>query len=118
MFKANGKGNAVRLVLSVATVAVLAACSSPQERKMANRGFEYEESRLEGRAFLVPAGLSTPAFNSNFDIPALPESSREGALGAKVDKLLRRMELTDIALAAAADALATPKLARWKTAEA
>ena len=85
MFKANGKGNAVRLVLSVATVAVLAACSSPQERKMANRGFEYEESRLEGRAFLVPAGLSTPAFNSNFDIPALPESSREGALGAKVD---------------------------------
>ena len=52
---------------------------------MANRGFEYEESRLEGRAFLVPAGLSTPAFNSNFDIPALPESSREGALGAKVD---------------------------------
>ena len=60
MFKANGKGNAVRLVLSVATVAVLAACSSPQERKMANRGFEYEESRLEGRAFLVPAGLSTP----------------------------------------------------------
>ncbi|MGL6517237.1 outer membrane protein assembly factor BamC [Aeromonas caviae] len=85
MFKANGKGNAVRLVLSVATVAVLAACSSPQERKMANRGFEYEESRLEGRAFLVPAGLSTPAFNSNLDIPALPESSREGALGAKVD---------------------------------
>jgi outer membrane protein assembly factor BamC len=43
------------------------------------------KSRLEGRAFLVPAGLSTPAFNSNFDIPALPESSREGALGAKVD---------------------------------
>lgn len=85
MFKANGKGNAVRLVLSVATVAVLAACSSPQDRKMANRGFEYEESRLEGRAFLVPAGLSTPAFNSNFDIPALPESSREGAIGAKVD---------------------------------
>lgn len=85
MFKANGKGNAVRLVLSVATVAVLAACSSPQDRKMANRGFEYEENRLEGRAFLVPAGLSAPAFNSNFDIPALPESSREGAIGAKVD---------------------------------
>lgn len=85
MFKANGKGNAARLVLSVATVAVLAACSSPQDRKMANRGFEYEESRLEGRAFLVPAGLTTPAFNSNFDIPALPESSREGAIGAKVD---------------------------------
>lgn len=52
---------------------------------MANRGFEYEESRLEGRAFLVPAGLSTPAFNNGFDIPALPESSREGAIGAKVD---------------------------------
>lgn len=52
---------------------------------MANRGFEYEERRLEGRAFLVPAGLTTPAFNSNFDIPALPESSREGAIGAKVD---------------------------------
>ena len=85
MFKANGKGNAGRLVLSVATVAVLAACSSPQDRKMANRGFEYEESRLEGRAFLVPAGLSTPAFNNGFDIPALPESSREGAIGAKVD---------------------------------
>ncbi len=85
MFKANGKGNAVRLVLSVATVAVLAACSSPQERKMANRGFEYEDARLEGRAFLVPAGLNTPAFNSSFDIPALPESSRDGALGAKVD---------------------------------
>lgn len=85
MFKANGKGNAARLVLSVATVAVLAACSSPQDRKMANRGFEYEERRLEGRAFLVPAGLTTPAFNSNFDIPALPESSREGAIGAKVD---------------------------------
>lgn len=85
MFKANGKGNAARLVLSVATVAVLAACSSPQDRKMANRGFEYEESRLEGRAFLVPAGLSAPAFNSNFDIPALPESSREGPIGAKVD---------------------------------
>ncbi|MDE7528245.1 outer membrane protein assembly factor BamC [Aeromonas salmonicida] len=85
MFKANGKGNAVRLVLSVATVAVLAACSSPQDRKMANRGFEYEDARLEGRAFLVPSGLSTPAFNSNFDIPALPESSRDGALGAKID---------------------------------
>ncbi|MGY3892283.1 outer membrane protein assembly factor BamC [Aeromonas enterica] len=85
MFKANGKGNAVRLVLSVATVAVLAACSSPQERKMANRGFEYEDARLEGRAFLVPTGLSTPAFNSSFDIPALPDSSREGALGAKID---------------------------------
>ncbi|WP_323942508.1 outer membrane protein assembly factor BamC [Aeromonas hydrophila] len=85
MFKANGKGNAVRLVLSVATVAVLAACSSPQERKMANRGFEYEDARLEGRAFLVPAGLNTPAFNSSFDIPALPESSRDGVLGAKVD---------------------------------
>jgi outer membrane protein assembly factor BamC len=42
---------------------------------MANRGFEYEESRLEGRAFLVPAGLSTPAFNSNFDIPALPRAA-------------------------------------------
>lgn len=50
----------MRLVLSVATVAVLAACSSPQERKMANRGFEYEDARLEGRAFLVPAGLNTP----------------------------------------------------------
>ncbi|HEA3091064.1 TPA: outer membrane protein assembly factor BamC [Aeromonas salmonicida] len=85
MFKANGKGNVVRLVLSVATVAVLAACSSPQDRKMANRGFEYEDARLEGRAFLVPSGLSTPAFNSNFDIPALPESSRDGALGAKID---------------------------------
>jgi len=85
VFKANGKGNAVRLVLSVATVAVLAACSSPQDRKMANRGFEYEDARLEGRAFLVPSGLSTPAFNSNFDIPALPESSRDGALGAKID---------------------------------
>ncbi|ABO91370.1 lipoprotein [Aeromonas salmonicida subsp. salmonicida] len=75
----------MRLVLSVATVAVLAACSSPQDRKMANRGFEYEDARLEGRTFLVPSGLSTPAFNSNFDIPALPESSRDGALGAKID---------------------------------
>lgn len=84
MFKANGKGNAVRLVLSVATVAVLAACSSPQDCKMANRGFEYEDARLEGRAFLVPSGLSTPAFNSNFDIPALPESSRDGALAPRL----------------------------------
>ncbi|WP_421190485.1 outer membrane protein assembly factor BamC [Aeromonas enteropelogenes] len=85
MFKSNGKGNRARLVLSVATVAVLAGCSTPQDRKMANRGFEYEDARLEGRAFLIPAGLSAPTFNSQFDIPPLPESSREGALGAKVD---------------------------------
>ena len=85
MFKANGKGNTVRLVLSVATVAVLAACSSPQDRKMANRGFEYEDARLEGRAFLVPAGLSSPAFSGEFDVPPLPESSRAGNLGANMD---------------------------------
>ncbi|MGB6188241.1 MAG: outer membrane protein assembly factor BamC [Aeromonas molluscorum] len=85
MFKTNGKGSAVRLVMSVVTLAVLAGCSSPAERKMANRGFEYEEARLEGRAFLIPAGLQTPAFNSDFNIPALPESSREGAIGANVD---------------------------------
>ncbi|MGL4250196.1 MAG: outer membrane protein assembly factor BamC [Aeromonas sp.] len=85
MFKSNGKGNRARLVLSVATLAVLAGCSTPQERKMANRGFEYEDAHLEGRAFLIPAGLSAPVFNSQYDIPALPESSREGPLGAKVD---------------------------------
>lgn len=85
MFKSNGKGNKACLVLSVATLAVLAGCSSPQDRKMANRGFEYEDARLEGRAFLIPSGLSAPAFNSQYDIPPLPERSREGALGAKVD---------------------------------
>ncbi|MGY3870942.1 outer membrane protein assembly factor BamC [Aeromonas crassostreae] len=85
MFKTNGKGSAVRLAMSVVTLAVLAGCSSPAERKMANRGFEYEDARLEGRAFLIPAGLQTPAFNSEFNIPALPESSREGPLGADVD---------------------------------
>ncbi|MGL6336181.1 outer membrane protein assembly factor BamC [Aeromonas jandaei] len=85
MFKSNGKGNSARLVLTVATAAVLAACSTPQDRKMANRDFGYEDARLEGRAFLIPSGLSAPAFNSQFDIPPLPESSRDGALGAKVD---------------------------------
>ncbi|WP_139405563.1 outer membrane protein assembly factor BamC [Aeromonas veronii] len=85
MFKSNGKGNRARLVLSVATVAVLAGCSTPQDRKMANRDFGYEDARLEGRAFLIPAGLSAPTFNSQYDIPPLPESSREGALGAQVD---------------------------------
>ncbi|MFB2871878.1 outer membrane protein assembly factor BamC [Aeromonas jandaei] len=85
MFKSNGKGNSARLVLTVATAAVLAACSTPQDRKMANRDFGYEDARLEGRAFLIPSGLSAPAFNSQFDIPPLPESSRDGALGAKID---------------------------------
>ena len=56
----------MRLVLSVATVAVLAARSSPQERKMANRGFEYEEPASKA----APSGarrVEYPTFNSNFD---------------------------------------------------
>nr|WP_236757888.1 outer membrane protein assembly factor BamC [Aeromonas cavernicola] len=72
-------------MLSIATVAVLAACSSPQDRKIANRDFNYEDAKLEGKAFLIPAGLTPPTFNSDFDIPALPDSSREGPVGAKVD---------------------------------
>ncbi|MGL5661729.1 MAG: outer membrane protein assembly factor BamC [Aeromonas sp.] len=85
MFKSNGKGKRARLVLSVATVAVLTACSSSEDRKMANRGFEYENARLEGRAFLIPSGLSAPTFNNQYDIPALPQSNRSGPLGANVD---------------------------------
>lgn len=85
MSKANGRVRAARLTLGVISMAVLAACSSPQDRKMANRGFEYEEAKLEGRAFLIPAGLQSPRFTSDYDVPPLPESSRDGATGAKVD---------------------------------
>ena len=61
VFKANGRGNAVRLVLgSVATVAVLAACSSPRNAKWPTVASRYEEAASKAAPSFVPAGLSTP----------------------------------------------------------
>ncbi|MDO2947613.1 outer membrane protein assembly factor BamC [Aeromonas simiae] len=83
MSKANGRVRTAGLALL--SLAVVAGCSSPAERKMANRGFDYEEAKLEGRAFLVPAGLQAPRFSSDYDVPPLPEGNREGPVGAAVD---------------------------------
>ncbi|MGL5287289.1 Beta-barrel assembly machine subunit BamC [Aeromonas sp. RU39B] len=85
MSKANGRVRAARLTLGVITMAVLAACSSPQERKTANRGFDYTEAKLENRAFLIPSGLQSPGFTSEYDVPALPDASRQGPVADKVD---------------------------------
>lgn len=85
MFKSNGKRNSARLVLSVIILTMLAACSSPQERKIANRDFDYVDARLVDRAFVIPTGLTAPVFNSKFDIPALPQASLQGPVGDKMD---------------------------------
>ena len=60
MFKANGKGKCRAPGAECRDGCRAGSPQLTQDRKMANRGFEYEESRLEGRAFLVARRVECP----------------------------------------------------------
>ena len=64
---------------------LVVGCSSPQERRQANRDFDYLDSKLSTHPFTVPASLSTPAFSAEYKVPAISDAATKGAKGADVD---------------------------------
>ena len=74
-----------KLVIGVLTLSVLAACSNPEKRTQANRGFDYQDASLRSGPLMIPAGLEAPDFNNEYVIPKLPADAPKGVIGKAVD---------------------------------
>ncbi|MFP2770010.1 outer membrane protein assembly factor BamC [Oceanisphaera sp. KMM 10153] len=77
--------NSKKMIMGLLAMSVLAGCSNPETRAQANRGFDYEDAKLRTTPLLIPAGLETPDFNSEYVIPAPTEGSIGGVTGKAVD---------------------------------
>lgn len=65
-------------------VAAVAACSSPIERRQANGAKDYVQS--EQMAMLtIPAGLQTPPYNKEYDVPAIGPKANPALVGKNLD---------------------------------
>ncbi|MDF2177553.1 outer membrane protein assembly factor BamC [Aliiglaciecola sp. CAU 1673] len=65
-------------------VGVLSACTTQQERRIANGDFRYldEQQRVNVR---IPENLSSPAFTKDYAIPALGEQAPRQLIGDKLE---------------------------------
>jgi outer membrane protein assembly factor BamC len=81
--KNNGKS--VGLMCGLLGVSLLVGCSSPLERKQANKDFDYQDVKLVTRPFVVPTGLHVPEDKSDYKIPALSPVAQKGVLAGDVD---------------------------------
>ncbi|RKF18059.1 outer membrane protein assembly factor BamC [Alginatibacterium sediminis] len=72
----------VRSVLLLSIITTLAACSqSTQQRRQAERGFDYLDVELSP-VLIIPGDVEQPGKNPEFDIPG---KSQAGLIGAGVD---------------------------------
>ena len=67
-------------------VAVLTACSSVEERKIASGSFDYLEEQ-PGQEILLPNDLDTPNFSASYKLPSLGENAPRNILGEKLSVL-------------------------------
>ncbi|ALS98447.1 outer membrane protein assembly factor BamC [Lacimicrobium alkaliphilum] len=73
-------------VLALSSILVLAACSTPQERRIANDDFEY--LKQDNRQTLkVPEGLRAPQQSREYQIPELGPDAPRNLLGEKLQVL-------------------------------
>lgn len=82
MFLTGGKMTKRYSVLACAVL--VAACSSQDTRREANRGFEYM-SEKEISSLVIADGLDTPDYTNRYRIPALEKDKSEFEMGSNVD---------------------------------
>lgn len=76
-------GSLFKLATCLVTASFIAACSSPEQARQAERGFKYLDSELLV-PLSIPEGVNAPMQSDEFDIPPLGEQA-VSSLGAEVD---------------------------------
>lgn len=71
------------ITASVMTITLLSACSSLEEREVANGSFEYIEKQ-PGQKIKIPDDVDTPDFNDAFKLPDLGEDAPLDGMGKKL----------------------------------
>lgn len=65
-------------------VAAVAACSSPLERRQANGGEDYVQAEQVPR-LTIPAGLKTPPYNKEYEVPSIGPKANSTLVGKNLD---------------------------------
>lgn len=73
------------LVAGSLVTLMLVGCSSEADRRQADRGFDYLDVKPVTKPFVVPSGLDSPGFVTEYRIPALAAGVANSPLGADVD---------------------------------
>ncbi|MGL5047945.1 MAG: outer membrane protein assembly factor BamC [Shewanella sp.] len=74
----------LKKVTPLILVAAVAACSSPLDRRQANGNDDYVQAE-QAPLLKIPAGLKTPPYNKEFDVPALGSKVNASLYGKNLD---------------------------------
>ncbi|MGL5359490.1 MAG: outer membrane protein assembly factor BamC [Shewanella sp.] len=74
----------LKKVTPLVLVAAVAACSSPLDRRQANGGDDYVQAEPVPR-LTIPAGLKTPPYNKEYEIPAIGPKANPSLVGKSLD---------------------------------
>lgn len=74
-----------KLVCGLVGAALLVGCGSMEERRRANRDFDYRDAKLAAAPFKVPSNLTSPTLSSEYLIPLLSDQAAKGAVGPQID---------------------------------
>ncbi|MCS6209118.1 outer membrane protein assembly factor BamC [Shewanella baltica] len=74
----------LKKVTPLILVAAVAACSSPLDRRQANGTEDYVQAE-QAPLLKIPAGLKTPPYNKEFDVPALGPKANATVYGKNLD---------------------------------
>lgn len=72
-----------RNTVLISIVACLAACSSVEERRVANGGFDYLQSK-QTNGVKIPQGAQTPEYSDQYAIPDLDKNAKTDLVGNEV----------------------------------
>lgn len=68
------------LTIATASVALLAACASKDERELASGGFKYTEA-TPGQSVKIPDDVDTPNFSKKYQLPVLGDEAPRDLFG-------------------------------------